>query len=178
MNNVSSSHSEALDEDADGPADAGPSGSSCSRRGVFTGQTATSTSGRGYGSVIGTVVVNSSAPVAALKTLTVASSPTTGTRPGGHSAAAVVTSKSTRPCSGVIGSVVAWRWPPGWLAPDRVSQARATSTSMMTPAHSTAGPASVSNHGADDGIARDLMRIYRQGGRRRQECRRRDSKQR
>src|SRR5215207_476710 len=153
MNNVSSSHSEALDEDADGPADAGPSGSSCSRRGVFTGQTATSTSGRGYGSVIGTVVVNSSAPVAALKTLTVASSPTTGTRPGGHLAAAVVTSKSTRPCSGVIGSVVAWRWPPGWLAPDRVSQARATSTWMMTapvpspamaPAHSTAGPASVS----------------------------------
>src|SRR5215216_5406092 len=102
--------------------------------------------------VIGTVVVKRSSPVAALKTLTVASSPTTGFRPGGQSAAAVVTSKSTRPCSGVIGSVVAWRWPPGWLAPDRVSHARATSTRMITapvpspamaPAHSTAGPASV-----------------------------------
>src|SRR5215218_3687977 len=102
--------------------------------------------------VIGTVVVKRSSPVAALKTLTVASSPTTGFRPGGQSAAAVVTSKSTRPCSGVIGSVVAWRWPPGWFEPDRVSQARATSTRMMTapvprpamaPAHSTAGPSSV-----------------------------------
>ena len=61
---------------------------------------------RYYYYVIGTVVVKRSAPVAALKTFTVASSPTTGFRPGGHSAAAVVTSKLTRPARGVIGSLV------------------------------------------------------------------------
>ena len=47
MNNVARNPAQALDEDADGPADAGPSGSSCSRWGVITAETGTSTSGPG-----------------------------------------------------------------------------------------------------------------------------------